>query len=124
VESYLGVDSLGFQMAKNDDYDMEERVRDNSYVLFLIGIFIDHAYFCFAYLEDIKTCHKLTDVASQWVIDVTMVRPPLVLCSIATLLPVRAHSFRFALRQDALVPSLEPEQALHRHLLGSFPRPS
>jgi hypothetical protein len=52
------------------------QVRDNSYVLFLIGIFIDHAYFCFAYLEDYKTCHKLTGVASDWVIDVAMVRPP------------------------------------------------
>jgi hypothetical protein len=124
VESYLGVDSLGFQMAKNEDYDLEERVRDNSYVLFLIGIFIDHAYFCFAHLEEVKTCHKLTDVASQWVIDVTMVRLLSVPLGSTATHTGGVHTytaFRFSPKDCPPRFRLSNQRGLPTVLLGSFP---
>lgn len=63
----LGTDSLGFLRERSDTYEMDTKVRNNCYVLFIMGMIIDHAYRCYPSL--LRWEKKCTTIyfAQKWV---------------------------------------------------------
>lgn len=67
-----GVDSLGFAIERSAIHDVEMKIRDNCYVLFIWGIVQDHIFFCSTYFQEEKHCVILENITQKWVEDATM----------------------------------------------------
>ena len=81
------MDSLGFIVHKNPMYAMESKIRDNCYVVFILGTIIDHLLSCFAVYDDELRCNYTHNSTSKWVeqvIQISTDRDGLNRCALST----------------------------------------
>lgn len=69
----VGLDSLGFIVQKNSIYHLETKVRDNCYVVFILGTVVDHLLDCFASFSSERQCIFIHGFAQKWVEQIAMV---------------------------------------------------
>jgi hypothetical protein len=66
-----GVDSLGFMVTRNKGYQLETKVRNNCYVVFVGGLLVDHLLLCYDHTgEHMKRCNKVSWFIAPWVEEV------------------------------------------------------